>query len=297
MRIAITGAGGLIGGALKAALVQSGHELISLVRRPSPSDENEVRWDALEGPPPLEPLEDLDAVVHLAGAPIGPWPMTPRRKKAVVESRVTGTRNLVDALCRCRRPAPVLISASGVGYYGDRQDEVLDEESGPGTGFFPELGQLWEKQALAARDCGTRVVLLRTSPVLSRQGGLLKTMERPFRWFLGGPLGSGRQWMPWIHIEDHIGAIRHLLQQPGLEGPVNAAAPGIVTNKEFSKLLGQVLGRPALLRVPYLALRAVLGELANEIAASKRVIPKRLIESGYRFRYPDLPAALRALFA
>jgi uncharacterized protein len=223
--------------------------------------------------------------------------MTPRRKKAVVESRVTGTRNLVDALCRCRRPAPVLISASGVGYYGDRQDEVLDEESGPGTGFFPELGQLWEKQALAARDCGTRVVLLRTSPVLSRQGGLLKTMERPFRWFLGGPLGSGRQWMPWIHIEDHIGAIRHLLQQPGLEGPVNAAAPGIVTNKEFSKLLGQVLGRPALLRVPYLALRAVLGELANEIAASKRVIPKRLIESGYRFRYPDLPAALRALFA
>jgi uncharacterized protein len=293
MKIAITGASGLIGGALKTSLLQADHEVISLVRRPA--HPNDVRWDALEGPPPERALEGLDAIVHLVGAPIGPKRWTARRKKDIVDSRLLGTRHLVQALCRCRHPAPVLISGSGIGYYGDRDDTLLDEESQPGIGFFPELGQAWEKEALEARRCGTRVVLLRSAPVLSREGGLLKTMEVPFRWFVGGRLGSGRQWMSWIHIEDEIGAIRHALRQENLEGPLNATAPNPVTNREFSKLLGRALGRPSIMWVPYTVLRIALGELAEEIVGSKRVLPRKLLESGYRFRYPELPGALQAL--
>lgn len=294
MKIAITGAGGLIGGTLKTSLLQAGQEVISLVRRPSQS--NEVRWDALEGPPPVEALEGLDAIVHLAGTPIGPKRWTARRKEAIVQSRLLGTRHLVQALCRCRRPAPVLISASGIGFYGDRGDTPLDEESEPGTGIFPELGKNWEGEALEARRCGTRVVLLRSAPVLSREGGMLKTMEVPFRWFVGGSLGSGRQWVSWIHIEDEVGAIMHAVQEETLEGPLNASAPNPVRNREFSKSLGRAMGRPSLMWVPSFVLRIALGELAEEILGSKRVLPRRLLESGYRFRYPELPGALQSFF-
>jgi uncharacterized protein (TIGR01777 family) len=297
LRIAVTGASGLIGRALVPLLTTGGHVVVRMGRK-RPAGEGEASWDWQLGRIDADRLEGLDAVVHLAGENIGVrW--TPERKRAIRDSRSIGTRFLTETLTRLTRRPRVLISASAVGIYGDRGDEAVTEASsteGGSPDFLTEVGRAWEAATEPARAAGIRVVLPRFGVVLSPAGGALGRMLPPFRLGLGGPLGSGRQPMSWIAMDDLIGAIHHALMTDGLAGPVNATAPQPVTNREFARTLGRVLGRPAVLRVPAVALRLAFGEMADTaLLAGARVLPARLQESGYSFRYPELEGALRHL--
>ena len=301
MRLGITGATGLIGSALCRALIQNNHQVLLLARRPEkarqqfPSAQSIV-WDARSGAVEESSLEGLDAVVHLAGEPIAAGRWNPKRKKAIRESRVEGTRNLVDVLSRLKNSPRVLISGSAIGYYGAGGDEPLEESDQAGGDFLAELCRQWESEAQRAAESGVRVVLLRTGLVLSTEGGALPRMLPPFRMFVGGPLASGRQWMSWIHIQDQVEAIQYVMAHDDIEGPVNLTAPNPVTNEEFSKTLAKALARPALFRVPALALRVLFGEMARLLLISgQRVIPKKLEQAGYQFRFPELKGALAAL--
>ena len=296
MIVAITGAGGLIGSALVAALEAGGHRVIRLVRRTPRSGEDALAWDPSSGAiTPAGPTV-ADAVVHLAGESIMGMRWTAAKKTRIRESRVTATRLFVHSLIRLPKPPAVFVCASGIGYYGSRGDEILTEESRPGTGFLAEVGREWEAATAAAIALGIRVVNLRFGVVLSDKGGALATMQTPFKLGMGGVIGGGNQWMSWIALDDVIGAIRQSLATDTLRGPVNAVAPAPVTNAEFTRTLGRVLGRPTLVPLPAFAARLALGEMADELLlTSQRVLPARLQASGYRFRYPTLEGALRGV--
>jgi hypothetical protein len=293
MRVLVSGASGFIGSALVPTLTTGGHSVRRLVRR-VPSGEGEYRWNPAAGDVEPSALEGVDAIVHLAGESVaGRW--TEPKKERILRSRVEGTPTLSEAIAVLDRPPGVLVCASAIGYYGDRGDEQLTEDSASGEGFLAEVVREWESASRPAEEAGIRVVRLRFGIVLGPSGGALKTMLRPFRLGLGGRLGRGRQWMSWVSIDDVVGAIHHALATEELAGVANTVAPNPVTNAEFTKTLARVLGRPALMPVPAPALRLVLGEFAQETLASARVIPGRLLETGYEFRYPELERALRHL--
>jgi uncharacterized protein (TIGR01777 family) len=297
MQVAVSGSHGLIGTALFAALRDRGHDPIRLVReRASPG---EIGWDPARGTLDAASLEGLDAVVHLAGAGIASRRWSASQRARIWASRVDATRLLVRTLAGLSRPPAVLVSASGVGYYGSRGDELLVEESPPGAGFLSELCVAWEDASGTAGAAGVRVVLLRSGIVLARHGGVLKPQVSLFKLGLGGRLGSGRQYLSWITLEDEVAIVLHALEQSSLSGPLNAVGPGPVTNEEFTRTLARVLSRPALLVAPTLVLRGVLGAgFADELLlASQRAWPGRLLETGFLFRHPDLEGALRAMLA
>ncbi len=294
--ILVSGSHGLIGSALARALSAGGDRVVPLVRPASAPASHGLVWDPATGRVDPGGLEGLDAVVHLAGENIagGRWTLT--RRDRIRRSRVDSTALLAQTLARLARPPRVLICASAVGYYGDRGDEVLREDSGPGTGYLPDLCRDWEAAASPARAAGIRVVYVRSGTVLSTAGGMLPRVLPLFRLGLGGVLGSGAQYLSWIALADHIGALQHALGSDAIAGPVNLVAPQAVTNREFTRALGRALRRPTLLPVPAAALRLAFGRLADEaLLASARVQPARLLGSGYRFRFPDLEGALEGL--
>lgn len=295
MNVAVSGASGLIGAALVSSLEAQGHRAIRLVRRMPRPDEDALRWDPSTGVLTPAGPSVADAVVHLAGDSILGLRWTAEKKRRIRESRTTATRLLVETLTRLTNPPAVLVCASGIGYYGSRGDEVLTEDSRPGTGFLADLARDWEAATATAIARGIRVVNLRLGVVLSARGGALATMLTPFRMGLGGVIGDGAQWMSWIALDDVIGAIRHALTTDALRGPVNTVAPAPVTNADFTRTLGRVLGRPTLIPLPAFAARLALGEMADELAlVSQRVMPARLLASGFAFRRPTLEDALRA---
>jgi uncharacterized protein len=293
--VAVSGASGLVGATLVSSLEAGGHRVIPLVRRAPRPDEDALHWDPSSGAITPAGSAVADAIIHLAGNSIMGLRWTAGKKRQIRESRTTATRLLVHTLTRLAKPPAVLVCASGIGYYGSRGDEMLSEESRPGTGFLAELAREWEAATAPAIAQGIRVVNLRLGIVLSASGGALATMLIPFRLGLGGVIGDGTQWMSWIALDDVIGAIRHALATDMLRGPVNAVAPAPVTNAEFTRTLGRVLGRPALVPLPAFAARLALGEMADELLlTSQRVVPARLQASGYRFRHQTLEDALRA---
>jgi uncharacterized protein (TIGR01777 family) len=283
----------MIGSALVRRLAGEGHEIRRLVRRP-PRDAAEVSWDPMAATVDAAGLEAQDAVVHLAGDNIASGRWTAAKKKRIRASRVAGTRLLCDTLAGLDAPPEVVVSASAVGYYGDRGDELLDESSPPGEGFVAGVAQAWEEASRGAENAGIRVVRLRIGVVLSGEGGALARMLLPFRLGLGGKLGSGRQFFSWIALHDLVEVIRFVIATPSLRGAVNATAPEAVTNAKLTRTLGRVLGRPTPFPVPAFALRLVFGEMADgTLLSSARVRPRRLLESGYSFRHPRLEDALR----
>jgi uncharacterized protein (TIGR01777 family) len=293
LRVAVTGSTGLVGRRLVAFLRAGGHEVIRLVRGTA-SGADEVFWDPNGGRIDADALERLDAVVHLAGASIAGGLWTRRRKAAIRDSRVNGTHLLAKTLAELRQPPAVLVSTSAVGYYGSRGDERLDETSAPGDGFLAEVVRAWEDAAIPAARAGIRVVHPRFGVVLAGEGGMLPLISLPFRFGAGGPLGNGKQYFSWIALDDLVGVLHEAIVNDALEGPVNAVAPEMVTNAEFTKTLARVLNRPAFFRVPAAAMKLVAGQLAEEvILVSQRVMPMRLDEVGFQFAFPTLEQALR----
>jgi uncharacterized protein (TIGR01777 family) len=274
-----------------------GYGVTRMVRSQPKSGEKAARWDPMAGTIEASALEGVDAVVHLAGENIAErW--TPAKKVKIRDSRVIGTQVLCEALARLASPPKVLVSASAIGYYGHRGEEILTDESPPGRGFLSEVCRAWEAATEPARQRGMRVVQLRFGVVLSPSGGALAKMLPPFRLGLGGVLGSGRQYMSWIALDDAVGTIQHVIVTDALQGPTNAVVPQAVTNREFTRTLGAVLGRPTVVPLPAFAARLMFGEMADEVLlASTRVQPAKLLASGYRYRYPELQAALRHLLA
>ena len=296
-RVVVTGASGLIGSALVPLLTGAGSHVIRLVRHP-PQSSDEIGWDPGAGALDPAALEGAHAVVHLSGENVG-YRWTAARKRRIRASRVDTTLLLSRTLARLRRPPQVLISASAVGIYGNRGDEVLTESSAlpsAPSDFLAELGREWEVALEPLVGTGIRAVPLRFGLILAREGGVLGRMLLPFRLGLGGPFGAGRQWMSWISIMDAVSAIRHALGTESLAGPVNATAPNPVTNREFVSTLAGVLHRPSILPIPAMAIRVALGEMGSvALLGSQRVVPARLIESGYQFRHQLLQEALQAL--
>jgi uncharacterized protein len=299
MKILVTGATGLIGRRLCQILTGDGHTVVALSRSPQRTKDLAVRelhkWDPQAGAPPEQALDGVDAVVHLAGEPIAAHRWSDEQKKRIRDSRILSTRHLVNALRSAATKPRVLVSSSAVGFYGDRGDELLIESSPAGTGFMSEVCASWEQEADRAKLFGVRVVEVRTGVVLSEEGGALKKMLPPFKLGVGGPLGSGKQYFPWIHIEDIVGIFRHAIISSSLSGPANATAPGLANNAEFTKQLGRALHRPAFLPVPEFALRGLMGEMADVVLGSQRVIPKAMLDAGYKFQYPALALALADL--
>jgi uncharacterized protein (TIGR01777 family) len=295
MNIAITGASGLIGSALVRTLHADGHQVRRLVRR-APRAADEAEWDPAAHTISAGALDTVEAVVHLAGLGIGDRRWNEEYKRAVLASRVDGTTTIAEAVAERRSRIKVFVSASAVGWYGDRGDDVLTEAEGHGAGFLAEVVRQWEAATLAASDAGVRTVTIRTGIVLSPSGGALGRMLPVFRAGLGGRLGSGRQWMPWIALSDELAAIRFLLRHDSIAGPVNLCAPDPVRNREFTAALGRALHRPALAVVPRLALKVAFADFADEgLLVSQRVIPEVLFKAGFDFGYSDIDAALQAL--
>ena len=296
MGAVVTGATGFIGGRLIRALDRP----VVLSRDPGRAGSSlgsraqVFGWDPEAGPPPPESLRGVDVVFHLAGEPVvgGRW--TSNRKRKIRDSRVLGTRNLVAALEKSSERPGVLVCASAVGFYGNRGDEVLEESSAPGADFLAEVCQAWETEAARARSLGIRVVSCRIGVVLHRSGGALAQMLPPFQLGLGGRLGSGRQWMPWIHLDDLVGLFLHAAKTAGINGPMNAVGPAPVTNAEFTRVLGSVLRRPTIFPMPPFMLKVVFGEAASILLGSQRAVPKVAEATGYSFRYKKIEAALQA---
>ncbi|MCI0338529.1 MAG: TIGR01777 family oxidoreductase [Acidobacteria bacterium] len=299
MKLLVTGATGLIGRAICQRLASEGHQIVVLSRRPESarflSEGRVFGWNPEHGPPSAEVWDGVEAVIHLAGESVAASRWTDEQKRRIRDSRVRGTRHLVDGLIDLADRPKVMVSASAVGFYGDRGDEQIDERSANGEGFLCEVSEQWEREALRAREFGLRVSLVRTGVVLSPNGGALEKMLLPFKLGIGGRLGSGRQWFPWIHIDDIVGIFRHALLTPELSGPINGVAPGIVNNKEFTEVLANVLNRPVFFPVPELALKILMGEMAEVVLSSQRVVPRVALESGYEFTYQMLRPALKDL--
>jgi hypothetical protein len=293
MRIAITGASGLLGSALVPALRRDGHSVLRLVRR-EPRTDDELRWDPARHELDPHALDDVDAVVHLSGAGIGDKRWTKAYKRELVDSRLDSTTTIATALAAAAPRRRVLLSGSGVNWYGDTGDTEVDETAPNGTGFLAELVRAWEGATRPAEAAGVRVVHLRTAPVFAPSGGLLSPIRMLFRAGLGGRLGSGRQYMPWISLTDWVDAARFLLTADDIRGPVNMVAPAQVTNAEFTRSLASALHRPAVFPVPAFALRTALGDLADEGALiSLRVAPRVLTDHGFTFHHRDVDEALR----
>jgi len=297
VRVIITGATGLIGSALVRSLLGDRHAVTRLVRAPQGSTApgvTDVSWDPARGLLDASALEGHDAAVHLAGEPVAEGRWTVEKKRRIRESRVKGTRLVAETLARLKQKPRVLVSASAVGIYGDRGGELLREESAPGKDFLSEVCREWEAAARPAVEAGIRVVHPRLGVVLDAEGGALPKMLTPFKFGVGGRIGSGRQYMSWITLADVVGVIRRALTDENLRGPVNAVGPNPVTNEEFTKALGRVLGRPTFLAVPEFAARLAFGEVADALLlASQRVEPARLKEAGFQFADPELEGALR----
>ncbi len=299
MRVTITGATGLIGPAVIAALRDDGAQVTVLSRDPERARRrlgvDAIAWDPASEPAPAQALEGRGAIVHLAGEPVAQrW--TPAARRAIRDSRVTGTRNLLAglrALAPPERPA-TLVSSSAIGIYGARHEEPLDEDAPPGHGFLAETCAAWESEAAAAGELGMRVAIMRTGVVLDGGGGALAKMLPPFRVGVGGPVAGGAQYISWIHLDDLAGMIAAAVRDQQWRGPINATAPEPVTNRRFSKVLGKVLGRPAILPVPGFALRLLYGEMAEIVTTGQRVLPAKALVLGYRFRHEDLEQALRS---
>ncbi len=293
MKVAITGASGLVGSALVPFLTAGGHEVVRLVRR-APAAKDEVRWDPDSDTIDAPSLEGVDAVVHLAGENVAEGRWTADRKIRLRTSRIAPTRLLATTLAGLKRKPKVLVSASAIGYYGDRGETWVSEDDAPADSFLGGLAEEWEAASAPAAKAGIRVVNLRTGIVLSPAGGALIKMLLPFKAGLGGVMGPGTQYMSWVAIDDLVGIIHHALDRKDVRGPLNAVAPEPVTNAEFTKTLGRVLGRPTVAAVPAFALRLAFGEMAEGmLLASTRVRPERLLATKYRFRFPDLEGALR----
>jgi len=289
MRIAVTGSHGLIGTALVEVLRQGGHDVVQLVRS-APQEPGEVQWDPASGTVDLAGLDGVEAAVHLAGAGVGDHRWTDDYKRVVRDSRVLGTRTLVKALTSLDPLPRVLVSGSAIGYYGDRGDEVLTEDSRAGRGFLAGVVTAWEAEAEPARQAGIRVVHPRTGLVMARSGGAFSQLLLLSRLGLAGPLGSGEQWWSWITLPDTVRALQHLIESD-LTGPVNLTAPNPAHNIEVIRALAGARHRPALLPAPAFALRIVLGQFAGEILSSQRVMPGRLLDSGFRFEHAALASA------
>lgn len=302
--VVITGVTGLVGKAVARALAASGVEVRGYSRDPVtaqrdvPGLGSAARW-ASEGPLDAQPLVGAHAVVHLAGESVGNAPWTAARKRAIEESRVLGTRRLVAAMQSVPaavRPR-VLVSASAIGFYGETAQREVDEESPKGEGFLADVCERWEAEARAAESLGVRVVVLRIGLVLGRGGGALAKMAPLYRAGLGGRMGPGTQWWPWVHLDDVVGLVRMAIEDEHVRGVLGASAPGLVQQREFSDVLGRVVRRPAFIPAPAFALRAALGEFSDELLGSRRVVPRRALGLGYRFAYPDLEPALRDLLS
>jgi uncharacterized protein len=294
-RVLVTGASGLLGSALIAALKGQGSSIVRMVHRPAEGPD-QIQWNPSEPVLPAS-VSGFDAVVHLAGESIvGRW--TAAKKQKIRASRVLGTRNLAEALAKTSAKPRAFVVGSAIGYYGNRGDELLKENSAPGTDFLAEVCQQWEAAADAAPQAGIRTTHVRTGVVLSKDGGALAKMLTPFRLGLGGNVGDGRQWLSWIHIDDWVGAVLAMISKETLRGPVNGVAPSPVTNAEFTKTLASVLHRPAIFPVPAFAARIAFGEMADGLLlASQRVEPDKLLSAGYKFRYHDLKPALEAILS
>ncbi|CAL9404271.1 Epimerase family protein [Streptomyces sp. enrichment culture] len=292
-RVAVAGASGLIGSALVRSLTADGHEVVRLVRR-APRAPGEVRWDPERGQVDAAGLAGCDAVVNLAGAGIGDRRWSTAYKDRIRRSRVLGTTALAGALARLEPRPRVFVCGSATGFYGETGERAVDEGAPPGEGFLPALCVEWEAAAAPVREAGVRTVFTRTGLVVARGGGAWGRLFPLFRAGLGGRLGDGRQYWSFIALHDEVAAIRHLIDRDDLSGPFNLTAPHPLTNREITAAMGRVLRRPALLAVPAPVLRAVLGELAGEVLGSARVVPARLLESGFRFAFPDIEGAIRA---
>jgi uncharacterized protein (TIGR01777 family) len=294
MKILITGGSGFVGTPLAEELRKAGHEVIVTTRQKSEAKDI-LTWS----PPDLIPpdlISEIDAIINLAGEPIAPRRWTEERKKLILSSRLDTTRALVQSIEKSDNRPKVMISASAVGYYGPRDEEPVMEDTSPSLGYLASVCLQWEAEAQRAEDLGVRVVRVRIGGVLGKGGGLLDQMECPFKAFAGGPLGSGKQWFSWIHLDDMVGIIKYALENDSVSGPVNATAPNPVTNREFSKALGRALNRPAIVSVPSFAVKLALGELASVILTGQRVIPEKILEAGYKFKYENIDEALEAIF-
>lgn len=292
MKVLITGATGLIGIALQKSFKAKGYEML-LASRKEAKDDSHVHWDPENGFSEPEKLEGVDAVVHLAGESVSGLRWTDDKKKAIRDSRVHGTRSVVEALAKLKGKPKVLVAASAIGFYGDRDDEEMTETSAVGDTFLAEVSRDWEAEARRAEDSGIRTVLLRTGIVLSKEGGALGTMLTPFKFGVGGVVGSGKQWMSWISMDDHVRVINYAIENENVRGAVNSVAPNPVTNEEFTKTLGEILYRPTILPLPSFAINMVFGEMGDALLlVSIRVLPKRLEEAGFEFEYPELKAAI-----
>jgi uncharacterized protein len=295
MHVVVSGSRGLVGSALVPFLTTGGHRVTRLVRGAA-ANSGEAAWNPARGLAEPSRFDGVDAVVHLAGENIAAGRWTPARKAEIRQSRVEGTRSLCESLARLAHPPKLLVSASAIGFYGDRGAQTLTEESGAGSGFLHDVCREWEAATEPAFRAGIRVVNLRFGMVLSAAGGALQKMLPPFKFGLGGRIGSGAQFMSWIAIDDAVGAIRHALSAESLWGPVNVVAPTPVTNAEFTRTLARVLRRPAFMPIPSFVARLAFGEMADALLlASARVIPIRLQESDYHFCFPELKGALRYL--
>lgn len=298
MKVLISGGSGLVGSALTQSLRADGHSVFHFVRpgrTPAPGD---VRWDPSQATVDVPALEGYDAIVHLSGASISGGRWTEQRKKELRSSRVDSTRVLVDSLERLKQPPRVFVCASAIGYYGSRGDELLTESSGCGNDFLALLCRAWEGEAARAAARGVRTVMARFGVVLATQGGALPRMLTPFKLGVGGRLGSGKQWMSWVALEDVVQILRTAIADQKMQGPVNLVAPQPVQNAEFTRVLAKVLHRPAIFPAPAIALRLVLGQMADGLLlASQRVQPEKLTASGYMFHHESLQPALQAILA
>ncbi len=294
LRVAITGASGLIGSSLRDFLTSGGHEVIPIARRRSRRAGNGPTWDPSAGELDPSVFAEVDAVVHLAGESLASLRWSAAKKEKIFQSRRQGTALIARALADLSDPPQVLISASAVGYYGSRGTEIITEESSPGNGFLAMVCREWEGATAAALKAGIRVVKLRTGFVVSPLGPGLGKMLPPFKAGLGGRIGNGRQYMSWIDLDDQVGLIHHALTRPGVSGPLNSTAPNPVSNAAFTDTLGRVLGRPTVLPLPALAVKGVLGEMGTELLLKgARVVPKKALDTGYEFLYPNLEDSLR----
>jgi uncharacterized protein (TIGR01777 family) len=294
MNILITGGTGFIGTPLGRELRNSGHTVVVTTRQASDSKEK-LTWN----PPALIPSEVIsgfDAVINLAGEPVAPGRWTKKRKELIMSSRINTTRSLVESIKKAPSKPKVLISASAIGYYGDHEDEYVTEDTPPASDFLARVCEAWEAEAVKAQESGIRVVLIRIGGVLESDGGALPKMMTPYKFFLGGPIGSGKQWFSWIHRDDVVGIVKYALENESLSGSLNATAPNPVTNREFSSTLGDAIHRPSWLAVPSFIVKLTLGELGGMLLTGQRVLPEKILRSGYKFKYDDLEGALKAIF-